>query len=98
MNVAELIAILQCYPPERRVVVCGYEGGFDDLTAVKEQGILIGSNLIRREPHEGLFGMWIDAPADYGAGEHSDGKEASLDLRRTLAPSEVAVLLVGKFR
>jgi hypothetical protein len=30
MSVADLIAILQQHPPDRRVLVHGYEGGFDD--------------------------------------------------------------------
>ena len=31
MTVRELIELLAAYPPELRVVVNGYEGGFDDV-------------------------------------------------------------------
>lgn len=31
MTVAELIEALSAYPPETRVLVEGYEGGFDEL-------------------------------------------------------------------
>ena len=32
MNVEELVRILQTYPPDLRVVVNGYEDGYDDLS------------------------------------------------------------------
>jgi hypothetical protein len=35
MNVEELIKYLQAYPSHARVVVPGYEGGYDDITHVK---------------------------------------------------------------
>lgn len=36
MAVAELIEQLKKHPPDKRVVVDGYEDGFDDLVKVKE--------------------------------------------------------------
>lgn len=35
MTVSELITALQTYPPDARVVVLGYEEGYDDVTLVK---------------------------------------------------------------
>jgi hypothetical protein len=35
MTVSELIAALQSYPPDTRVVVLGYETGYDDVTEVR---------------------------------------------------------------
>ncbi len=32
MTVDQLVQILQTYPPDLRVVVNGYEGGYDDLS------------------------------------------------------------------
>lgn len=32
MNTGELVRILQTYPPDLRVVVNGYEDGYDDLS------------------------------------------------------------------
>lgn len=40
MIVSELIAELQKYPPDQRVIVDGYEGGFDDPTVSTHQVIL----------------------------------------------------------
>lgn len=48
MNVAELIDILRSYPAEARVVVQGYEFGFDDITSVARQPLAIGANLTAR--------------------------------------------------
>lgn len=39
MTVSQLIASLQAYPPDARVVVLGYEEGYDDITLVKEIAI-----------------------------------------------------------
>jgi hypothetical protein len=44
MTVSELIAALQSYPPDTRVVVLGYESGYDDITEVREMGIVPGVN------------------------------------------------------
>lgn len=40
MTVAELIEILSQQPPERRVVLNGYEGGLDDIDTVSEISIV----------------------------------------------------------
>jgi hypothetical protein len=68
MKVKDLIAILQAYPPAARVVVEGYEGGFDDIKGVKEQPIVVNGNLVPRS------GPWIGpdfVPAEYGMGPHA---------------------------
>jgi hypothetical protein len=44
MTVSELIQELQTYPPDARVVVLGYESGYDDITKVKEIAILPEEN------------------------------------------------------
>lgn len=36
ITVSELILTLQAYPPDARVVVLGYEEGYDDITLIKE--------------------------------------------------------------
>jgi hypothetical protein len=36
MKVSELIEQLQSYSQDARIVVSGYEDGYDDVTAVKE--------------------------------------------------------------
>lgn len=40
MTAKELIADLQNYPPDHRVVVLGYESGYDDITLVKQIAIV----------------------------------------------------------
>lgn len=40
MTVNELIAALQNYPPDTRVIVLGYENGYDDITMVKQIAIM----------------------------------------------------------
>jgi len=40
MTVSELIASLQNYPPDTRVIVLGYEEGYDDITMVKQIAIM----------------------------------------------------------
>jgi len=40
MTVNELIAALQNYPPDTRVIVMGYESGYDDITLVKQIAIM----------------------------------------------------------
>lgn len=44
MNVKELIEILEKYPPDMRVVVEGYEDGYDDITIIKELSIKLNAN------------------------------------------------------
>lgn len=40
MTVNELIAALQNYSPDLRVIVLGYEEGYDDITMVKQIAIM----------------------------------------------------------
>ena len=35
MTIQQLTALLSQYPPDTRVVVAGYEGGFNDITIHK---------------------------------------------------------------
>jgi hypothetical protein len=35
MTIADLIALLQKFPPQTKVLVQGYEDGYDNITAVK---------------------------------------------------------------
>lgn len=44
MTVSELIAALQPYPPDARVVVLGYESGYDNITEVREINIVPAEN------------------------------------------------------
>jgi hypothetical protein len=41
MTIAELIEELQKYPQDTRVVVCGYEGGVNDVDYVEETEIYL---------------------------------------------------------
>src|ERR1700682_3455291 len=64
MTVAERIAVLQTLPPDARVIVQGYESGFNDATgAVLQPVILHGGH----QPRPGLGGS-VDIPAGYGGG------------------------------
>lgn len=38
-TVAQLIEALKAFPPDMRVIVDGYEGGFDDVEALQLQQI-----------------------------------------------------------
>ncbi|SFO86166.1 hypothetical protein [Ralstonia sp. NFACC01] len=68
MTVQQLIEILRTYPADARVVVDSCEFGYDDVSTVVKQPLLIGANKI---PHACVFGRAEKhAPADYGAGEH----------------------------
>lgn len=44
MTVSELVAALQGHPSDVRVVVPGYENGYDDITLVKEIAIVPTEN------------------------------------------------------
>ena len=48
MTVAELIRLLETHPPDLRVVVDGYEEGYDDLSAERLQVVRIGLNTGKR--------------------------------------------------
>lgn len=55
MTVAELIAELQQYPSTARVIVDGYEGGYDDVAGVRACPIRVHVH------REGYFGPHEDA-------------------------------------
>ena len=60
MTVEELIAILQGHPSGLRVVVNGYEEGYDDLTPEQINVISIALNTGRKD-YEGVHGHPDDA-------------------------------------
>ncbi len=41
MTASELIRELEKYPPDVRIVVAGYESGFDDIETIKEISVKI---------------------------------------------------------
>jgi hypothetical protein len=87
MNVAELIEILRSYPADARVVVQGYEFGFDDITSIAQQPLSIGANL---NPRPGFGGVQM-VPAEYGAGPHDSPVAGE-------PPDEIGVYLKGAAR
>ncbi|SCU98838.1 conserved hypothetical protein [Cupriavidus necator] len=87
MNVAELIELLRGYPTDARVVVQGYEFGFDDISLVAGQPLCVGANWL---PRPGLRGVPF-VPAECGAGAHDEPVSGE-------APDEVAVYLKGACR
>jgi len=61
MTIAELIATLSEYPPDMRVLVNGYEGGFDDAFFDEPK-------LYRPDPtHKSWDGAYLEAKADDAA-------------------------------
>ncbi len=44
MKVAELIELLKEQPPERRVVLRGYEEGYADVSGLRERPIRLNAN------------------------------------------------------
>ncbi|XYJ88730.1 hypothetical protein AEMCBJ_14610 [Cupriavidus necator] len=87
MKVAELIEVLRGYPADARVVVQGYEFGYDDIASVARQPLSIESNWISRP---GLAGAPF-VPAEWGAGAHDEPIAGEV-------PDEVAVYLKGAHR
>ena len=61
MTVSELITFLQTYPPDARVVVLGYESGYDDITKVKDIAI------VPEEKQVWYKGRYDDAPPEAAA-------------------------------
>lgn len=61
MTVSELISALQAYPPDARVVVLGYESGYDDITKVKDIAI------VPEEKPVWYKGRYDDAPPEAAA-------------------------------
>lgn len=44
MTVQELIAKLQQFEPSKRVIIPGYEGGYNDITTVENEPICLNVN------------------------------------------------------
>ena len=84
MTNSELIALLQKYPPNTRVIVDGYEGGFTDLTKEKIyfQDINVNADL-----GESCVG---EHDYDYGDDHYDEGEhyqpEKTLLLSRSKKP------------
>jgi hypothetical protein len=60
MNVDQLIKRLQMYPPDLRVVVRGYEGGYNDVDQFETMKIVIDFN------EEWYYGKHEDVESLYG--------------------------------
>ena len=75
MTVAELILILQTHPQDLRVVVDGYEEGYDDLSPEQLRMVKISLNAGDRN--------WVGkhGEADY----ESEAKLAGLEVEQALA-------------
>lgn len=58
MTVSKVIAALQSYSPDARVVVLGYESGYDDVTEVK------GIGVVPEENPAWYNGRYDDAPPE----------------------------------
>jgi hypothetical protein len=60
MNVNQLIKRLQMYPPDLRVVVSGYEGGYNDVGTFENLKIVLDYNKSwyygKHEDVESLYG------------------------------------------
>ena len=63
MTVSELIAVLKGHPPDLRVVVNGYEDGFDDLSPNQISLVRIALNT-GVEDWQGQHGEVDENPAD----------------------------------
>jgi len=67
MNVQQLIEELQKYPPEMRVIVHGYEGGYSDCNPPQSTRIRLNV----REKNDWYFGRHDDE--NYPFGDNRDG-------------------------
>lgn len=64
MTVKELMEFLSKQPPNRRVVVNGYEGGLSDIRTIREASILLNfSTDTFRGPHEDAENIGISGEA-----------------------------------
>ena len=63
MNVRELIELLGEYPAEMRVIVQGYEDGYDDLAPKQLSKVNIALN-IGPDTWEGMHGDPVEKRAD----------------------------------
>ena len=78
MTVHELIALLGTYPDDLRVVVNGYEDGFDDLSPDSLKLVEIALN-IGTESYVGEHGHWF--PEIHGTRE----KQEDIEVVKALA-------------
>ena len=60
MNVDQLIKRLQMFPPDLRVVVSGYEGGYDDVDHLEKIKLALNVN------DEWYYGKHEDATTIFG--------------------------------
>jgi hypothetical protein len=72
MNVQQLIEELQKHPPEMRVIVKGYEGGYDDLDSPEQRSIRLNVH----SPENWYFGRHEDE--DYTPSSNDDIIETAL--------------------
>jgi hypothetical protein len=73
MNVAQLIDLLRQCKPDSRAAVDGYEAGFDDITGIHAQTILVNANQVPRpwrwpkaRPENDM-----EVPTTFDAGAHA---------------------------
>ena len=95
MKVSELIDFLQQFDPSQRVIVDGYESGFDDITSVKTQDILVDGNKV---PRPGWGGNWVEIPHEYGSGAHETDGIHTLQSVRDQTLREKAVYIFSSDR
>lgn len=79
MTINELIHQLECFPPDLRVVVDGYEDGYDDLSPDRLRMVKITLNTGTRE-YVGIHGSVDLVPQEQLAGLEI---EKALALHRT---------------
>jgi hypothetical protein len=72
MNVQQLIEELQKHPPEMRVIVNGYEGGYEDLASPHQKSIRLNVHA----PDKWYYGQHDDE--DYSLGSKDGSKETAL--------------------
>jgi hypothetical protein len=84
LTVAELIDILGTLPASARVIVQGYESGFNDATGARFQPLVVGGG--HREPD--CLGPYVPA-IHGGGGDHESPEEAGV------AAGELAVLITS---
>lgn len=71
MTVSELIAMLRTLPLDPRVVVDGFESGFDDVSGATLQPIIVNDGHRERL----IFGRVPFTPINVGDGEHDSPNE-----------------------
>lgn len=76
MTVADLIGVLRTLPADARVIVEGFESGFDDVTGAVIQPIVVNGGHRKRM----LSNRVAYVPADCGGGDHeAPGKPDVVD-------------------